>query len=171
MKYLFVIILSLFFILPAKADGTLYADSSALHSGTWVKVKITETGIYKITADELKKMGFSDINKVSVHGYGGWPLSEDFTTTYIDDVPACAIYKGTDYILFYGHGPIKWEYNSTNGFVHTNNPYSTSGYYFITDATNVSEMKKIASSESSALQINTFDDHILHDGTTSMASY
>ena len=74
---------------------------------------------------DLKNMGFSAPSKVSVHGYGGWPLDEDFSKEYIDDVPSTPVWRGSDYLLFYGKGPVKWEYDSSSQtFVHTNNPYS-----------------------------------------------
>ena len=107
----------------AWADGTLYTQSSALAEGNWVKIRVEDDGIYKLTYSELRRMGFSNPEKVSVHGYGGWILNEDFAQPYVDDVPAVAVYRGSDYILFYGRGPVKWSYNnSTNAFVHENNP-------------------------------------------------
>ena len=73
-----------------------------------------KTGIYKLSYADLKNMGFSDPSKVSVHGYGGWPLDEDFSKEYIDDVPSTPVWRGSDYLLFYGKGPVKWEYDSSS---------------------------------------------------------
>jgi hypothetical protein len=150
------------------ADDSRYADQSVLSSGKWVKIKIEQTGIYKITYDDLRKMGFTDPSNVSVHGYGGWPLDEDFSseTAYIDDLPSVAVYKGTDYLLFYGKGPVKWEYdgNYLNTFFHTNNPYSTYGCYFLTDGTEVKEMEKVpVLSGQASLNITVFDDYRVHE--------
>ena len=80
-----------------RADRSLYATSSVLSKGRWVKIRVSDDGIYKLTHSDLKAMGFSDPSKVSIHGYGGWILDEDFSKPYIDDVPATAIYRGTDY--------------------------------------------------------------------------
>lgn len=147
------------------ADGSRYASKSALAEGRWVKVRVDKTGIYKLTYAELRKMGFSDPTKVSVHGYGGWILDEDFSKpTYIDDLPAVAIFRGNDYILFYGKGPVKWSYNrATAQFTHENNPYSMYGYYFVTDATEVSDMQTRASVDGASLQITTFDDYTVYE--------
>ncbi|MDR1980646.1 MAG: type IX secretion system sortase PorU [Tannerellaceae bacterium] len=146
------------------ADGNRYASGSVFASGKWIKIKVDTTGIYKLTAAELQKMGFSDISKVSVHGYGGWPLDEDFRKPYIDDAPAVAIRKTADYLLFYAKGPVKWEYDKQgNTFVHTNNPYSTSGYYFITDSSEAKEMETVASFSGASLTISTFDDYWLYE--------
>lgn len=149
----------------ARADAGLYARSSALAEGRWVKIRVPDDGIYKLTYAELRAMGFADPAKVSVHGYGGWIHDEDFSlNTYIDDVPATAIYRGADYILFYGRGPVKWNYNrSSKAFVHENNPYAMHGYYFVTDATPTNDMGTTASATDAARVVNTFDEHLLHE--------
>ena len=109
-------------------------------------------------------MGFSDPAKVSVHGYGGCMLDEDFSKPYIDDIPAVPVWRGDDYLLFYGCGVINWTYDkSTESFVHTNNPYSNYGYYFLTDATGTKEMESVASAAGASLKVTTFDDYRLHE--------
>ena len=161
------------------ADDSRYTSKSVLSEGRWVKISVDKTGIYKLTYAELRKMGFSDPAKVSVHGYGGWLLDENFSKPYIDDLPAVAVWRGNDYLLFYAKGPVKWSYgkdfnnlgfnfsdNKSNlqQFVHENNPYSLYGYYFITDATETNEMKTLSSvSDASLQQVNTFDDYMVHE--------
>ena len=110
-------------------------------------------------------MGFSNLDKVAVYGYGGWPLDEDFSTTYIDDVPEVAVWRSADYLLFYGKGPRKWEYSSSDkSFIHTNNPYSNYGYYFVSEKeTTGRTMEKAASAAGATLQVTTFDDYVLHE--------
>lgn len=147
-----------------RAEENRYAASSAMSTGKWVKVRVDQTGIYKLTYVELKKMGFADPSKVSVHGYGGWPLEEDFSQPYIDDVPTTAVWRGESFLLFYARGPIKWTYNrSNNTFEHTNNPYATYGCYFITDATDTKEMQTAAKGQGATLQVKSFDDYLLHE--------
>ena len=46
------------------AQTARYAEHSALAEGKWVKVKVDQTGIYKLTHAELQAMGFSDPTKV-----------------------------------------------------------------------------------------------------------
>lgn len=54
------------------------------------------------------------------------------------------VWRGDDFFLFYGCGVIKWDYDkSTGSFIHTNNPYSNYGYYFLTDATGTKEMESV----------------------------
>lgn len=166
MKRILCVLLFVFGLLTsAWADSSRYASESVLNSGKWVKIQVAEDGIYKLTAADLKKMGFSNLDKVAVYGYGGWPLDEDFSTTYIDDVPEVAVWRSADYLLFYGKGPRKWEYSSSDkSFIHTNNPYSNYGYYFVTEKeTTGRTMEKAASAAGATLQVTTFDDYVLHE--------
>ncbi len=164
LRLLYTFIISICFFSFAWADGSKYATSSALASGKWVKIQIEDRGIYKLTYADLRGMGFSDPAKVSVHGYGGCMLDEDFSNPYIDDIPAVPVWRGDDYLLFYGCGVINWTYDkSTESFVHTNNPYSNYGYYFLTDATGTKEMESVASAAGASLKVTTFDDYRLHE--------
>jgi hypothetical protein len=121
---------------------SMYAAHSALASGHWVKVKISKSGVYKITYAELEKMGFGNPAKVHVYGYGAEGLSQNLNAeTYTDDIPEVNVYSGSDFILFYGQGPVKWSLNSnwTSGhscfpYTFTKNPYSNYGYYFLSES-------------------------------------
>lgn len=167
--FVFLFCFCLSFFSPAKDR---YTPSSVLSSGSWVKIAIDKDGIYKLTDAELKKMGFSDPSKVAVFGYGGWPLEEDFSKPYVDDLPAIPVLRKEGYLLFYGRGTTKWEYKyeqytgqtGRKTFVHTNNPYSEYGYYFLTSSQNVKGMETIKSeSKDGVIEFNTFDDHLLSE--------
>lgn len=157
------VLLCLCFSLSVKA-GERYTDNSVLSKGNWVKIQIEQDGIYKLTSSELKKMGFDDPSKVAVYGYGGWPLEEDFTKPYVDDLPAVPVLRKDDYILFYGRGTTKWEAQIRNeNFTHTNNPYSVYGYYFLTDGAEVKVPEQIKYDRTTSERIETFDDYLLHE--------
>jgi hypothetical protein len=164
-RTLYILLLCVAVSASVRADASRYAAKSVLSEGKWVKISIEETGIYKITYSELEKMGFSDPSKVSIHGYGGWPMEEDFTKAeYIDDAPSVAIWRGSDYLLFYGRGPVKWTYNSADkSFRHANNVYATHGYYFVTDATETNEAVSVPSEGNNPVDIDTYDDYMLHE--------
>lgn len=126
--------------LDGYSKATRYAERSVLSSGQWVKVRVENNGLYKITYEELVAMGVSNPGGVRVYGYGGEMLREDFSVPYIDDLPEVGVYmsKGGDgvfsagdYIIFYGQGATGWDYEG-NKFVHTQNVYSNYGYYFLT---------------------------------------
>lgn len=128
-----ILLISLILCLPMMAGIHSYVNTSVLSEGHWVKIRVSESGICRMTFDELRRAGI-DPSNVQVFGYGGAQKEQDFTKTNIDDLPQVSIYKGEDYILFYVQGPISWTYNtSSSRFVHTRNTYSDFGYYFLTD--------------------------------------
>lgn len=164
-RIVWLLLLAGYFIATTQAsDGKRYTSHSVLAEGKWIKIKIDKTGIYEIPYSQLENWGF-DPAKASVHGYGGWPLEEDFSIypfSSLDDLPAVAITREKDKLLFYGRGPVKWEYEPTSGrFIHTNNPYSQAAYYFITDATEAKEMTTLPSAQGAALRITDFDDYLV----------
>ncbi|MDR1356517.1 MAG: type IX secretion system sortase PorU [Tannerellaceae bacterium] len=160
--------LTLLVLLPASmgaTDKNNYAARSALETGKWVKIQVDNTGIYKITDDDLLKLGFADPRQVSLYGYGGWPLDEDFSKTYTDDLPQLPVYRAPGYLIFYGRGPVKWEYNANaNAFEHTNNPYAVSGYYFLSDSGGARAIETESTpAQGAAVSIDTFDDYVLYE--------
>jgi len=118
-----------------------YATTSVLDQGKFIKIRIINSGVYKLTYEDLVSMGISPVN-VRIFGYGGNVLDQDFSQPKIDDLPELAIYmnKGSDgvfnagdYILFYAQGINKWTYDiSRSMFTHTLNSFSQYGYYFVT---------------------------------------
>lgn len=173
-----IIIASLAFVclsVFAANDGSRYAANSVLSKGNWYKIKIENgTGIYKLSYDDLKKIGLSNPKNVQVYGYGGWIMEQNFTTEYLDDLPQVGIWMSNtkenfgsgDYILFYARSDIKWTYNSgSKEFVQTQNPYSSDSFYFITESTD-SETKTIKTETATPkgnLVITKYQDYYLHE--------
>lgn len=165
LRYSYILICLFCMVFGLTAQKSTYTENSALsQEGKWVKIELEENGIYKLTHADLSRMGFSDPSRVSVYGYGGWMLNEDLSD-YIDDLPQVPVVKGTDYILFYGRGVTKWEYNERQQrFFHTHNPYSTKAYYFLSDIEAPREMTSVVDQPNNAAQIiNSFDDYRLHE--------
>ena len=173
--YIVIIIMALTFlniqnISAAYNDGSRYTVNSKLASGKWVKIKVTDNAIYKLTYEDIQKMGINPA-KAQIYGYGGWVINEDFSKTYVDDLPEVAVWiSGSDnkldageYMLFYGRGTIKWTYNGTE-FTHENNPYATYGTYFIgeTDG-NLKIMENAETIASASTIVSTFQDYFLHE--------
>ena len=133
-----------------------YANSSILASGKFVKIKVIDSGVYKLTYEDLVSMGIDPAN-VHVFGYGGNVLDQDFTLPKIDDLPEQAIHmnKGSDgifnagdYILFYAQGVNKWRYDSAKSmFTHVTNSYSKYGYYFVSSDAGVGRSIEVGSVE------------------------
>ena len=135
--------LALFGLSHATAFNTsMYATTSKLASGKWVKITIPENGMYEITYDELLEMGFSNPEKVAVFGFGGAKISEVLTGSTPDDLRRVPILRTNNKICFYGSGPISFsigDYSTTPRFTRTFNPYSRVGCYFLSEV-NLSDM-------------------------------
>ncbi|MCX7862102.1 MAG: type IX secretion system sortase PorU [Bacteroidales bacterium] len=152
-----------------------YSSSSVLSSGKWKKIKITQTGIYKLTYRQIMEMGFSNPSTIKVYGNGGAFYGFSNNVSRIDDLAEIPIFinKGNDgifnegdYILFYAKAPIYWRYDSNNqAFVHSLHPYTNESYYFLTDGGNSpTQINQINyDSLTSTHIINSFDDYQFHE--------
>ncbi len=144
-----------------------YAEKSVLSKGKWAKIKISETGIYKLTYNEIRDMGFPNPEKIRIFGFGGAMLSENVMSPKIDDLPEIAIYDGGNYVLFYAQGAIKWNNNPNSSgckFGFTVNPYSDYGYYFLTEGSEVGkrivkETAEVAGANDSLRNVTDFIDY------------
>ena len=160
---------------PVSAVVHSYTDQSVLSSGKWVKIQVKESGVYKMTYEDLLNAGLTNPANVRVYGYGGAMLTQNFNKTHIDDLPAVGFYmsKGADgvfnagdYILFYAQGTTSWAYNGVQ-FTHTRNPYSDYGYYFLSD--NAGEQRLLPTAEpisedtTNAVLITSFPHYQVHE--------
>lgn len=150
-----------------------YATQSVLQNGNIVKLKVTETGLYCLTYDEIAALGLNP-SSVRVLGYGGGLLPQNFTLPHTDDVPSVAFYmhKGSDgvfssgdFILFYAVGPVTWQYKN-GAFEHVRNCYADYGCYFLSDQ--AGEQRLIATepdtlSQSNAYHVRFTEDYRLYE--------
>ena len=143
-----------------------YAETSKLASGKWVKIAVTESGIYQITADDIRNWGLgSDLSQIHVFGYGGAPLSETMSgDNYADDLPQMPIVRTGDRILFYAQGPITWRSISTFEQVQLHHPYANTGSYLVTNDSRFSdiEIEKASNSPAGNL-VTTFTERLYHE--------
>lgn len=144
MKKLSLLILTIFwsgFSLSAQN----YAENSVLSEGTWYKIGLTETGIYKIDASFFNNLGvnLSSINpkNIQLYGNGGQILPQRNSDFRHDDLVENAVkvvgeedgsFDNQDYLVFYGEGPHTFTYNSeAERFQHLYNFYSDTSFYFL----------------------------------------
>lgn len=137
-----VFIVGLFQITPSFSYD--FKSESVLASGNWVKIRVRETGICKLSYEQLQQMGFQKPSEVRVFGYGGNVLSENLSKDKTDDLNELPVYQGSNYFLFYAQGPKNWLFKKNTNSIeydYSINPYSNYGYYFLTD--NVGTKKRI----------------------------
>lgn len=123
-----------------------YKDHSVLRSGRWYKVAVRETGIHRITYDELAAMGMDveniDPRNIRIFGNGNGMLPEPNSMDRPDDLLENALrvngeedgsFDSGDEVIFYAKGPVKLSYSYFYGlFSHELNLYTDTTYYFIT---------------------------------------
>jgi Peptidase family C25 len=129
-------------LFPAQAQKS----PSTLRDGTWAKFSIEKNGVYKIDYTTLKQAGLNPdaINPRDLQLYayptGMLPQTNsafrpvglvelDITVSGEED----GKFNSGDFILFYGQGPDRVEYNEAKGiFEYQNNLYADKNYYFLT---------------------------------------
>ena len=114
--------------------GHTFGENSVLSTGKWVKIRVADNGLCRLSFSQLRQMGFSTPSNVQVFGYGGAILSEDFSGSYNDDLSEVVSYQDASSIVFYAQGPRRWEMIHTKKgirFDFTVNHYSNYGYYFL----------------------------------------
>lgn len=127
-----------------------YKEHSVLATGTWAKIRVPATGVYRITNELVRQAGFTDASKVKIYGYGGAlqpeVIEEDYliSTDDLKEVPTYYNSKGQR--LFHAIGPVTYQdellgdiatpynYKTSQNVVQARrrNYFSDYGYYFLT---------------------------------------
>ena len=149
-----------------------FVENSVLATGTWYKMKIASTGMYKISYAELASMGVpvASINPKNIRLFhnGGGILPVINREKRNDDLVEIPIYVAgeddgsfdqNDYIVFYARGPLTWK--CVNGiYEKITNPYSDYSYVFLT--TDLGKGKRIETAESMSVydvDVDSFLDY------------
>ena len=94
-----------------------YTNRSVLASGQWYKFSLTQTGIYKVTYNDLKAMGMSSpivSSQIALFGNGGKMLPESNSVPRTDDLRELPVmmmdggdnsFDAGDYFVFFGESP------------------------------------------------------------------
>jgi len=125
-------------------DHPDWKSNSVLSSGSWYKIAVEQGGMHKLSYDQLLDIGISSPENIRIYGSGARILRERFSLGHIDDLESIPIHMQMggddsfgpgDYVLFYAHGPVEWNYSGEDQYFHHNlHDYSWKGYYFLTDS-------------------------------------
>lgn len=156
-----------------------FATDSVLSSGTWYKMSISSTGIYKLTYSDLESMGVDvkniDPRCIRIYHNGGGVLPKINKAPYPDDLAEIPIFVSgendgvfnqNDYILFYARGPVVWKYyTKQNYYSHVKNPYTDYTYVFLTVGDEHGKRIQTAETPSAgaAMLVTEFLDHQVID--------
>ncbi len=149
-------------------DTSLFAAQSKLATGKWVKITIPENGIYEITYDELRAMGFNSPTQVRLYGRGGFRISEKLTSAFVDDLKPVPVKRTNNKIVFYGKGTVDFTmkgYSATYHYLREFNPYSQVGCYFLTEesSTELRVENKPATSVTNYVNMPTSINYVYHE--------
>ncbi|MBN1198291.1 MAG: type IX secretion system sortase PorU, partial [Bacteroidales bacterium] len=168
------------FLTPLLGWGVNHsATESVLATGNWYKIAVQETGIHKVTYNDLIALGLDPVSvipaNIRVYGNGGGMLPEANNQPRIDDLLENSIkvfdggdgsFDQGDYFIFYGEAPDVWQFDAeTNLFTHQKNLYSDFTYYFITtDLGPGKRIQPVTSLDTTPDYTSIrFTDHAFHD--------
>ncbi|GCC50717.1 hypothetical protein SanaruYs_09350 [Chryseotalea sanaruensis] len=158
---------------------TIYGQSSVLSEGTWLKIPVSKTGVYKITHAQLRDAGV-DIDQVdprTIKIYtnpGGMLPQSNATDRPIDLIESSIIVQGesdgvfnnSDLILFYAQGPNQHSYNlSKQVFYYEYNLYADKNYAFLTFGGESGKRIHGADSPEATVDVNEYQDVLHHELT------
>jgi len=154
---------------------TRVVSNSVLNIGSWYKLYIDKTGVFKLSKSFLNGLGVNtnniDPRTIRVFGQGGAMLPLENAVIYPEDLTENAIkfvggddgvFNIDDYLLFYGVGPT--GFNSENNT--NNNVFVDRACYFINvnAGSNAKQIQTyIEPLGSSTVTYNTFHDYQFHE--------
>jgi hypothetical protein len=160
-----------------------YTNNSVLSNGTWYKLAINESGIYKLDVAMLNTMGFNTTSlqsgTIKIYGNTGAMLAENCASTYNDDLQENAIFvndggdgifNGNDFLLFYAQGTTYWLKDSINaGFKHQKNLYANEAFYYVTIGANGKRIANTNIITSFNQTVNSYNERVaVEDNKTSL---
>ncbi len=165
---------------PAPAQRSVsssrqYATHSALSEGRWIKIGVAETGMYRIDRNQLQSLGLDpaslDARNLQLWGNGGQMLPQRNSAPRPDDLienPVLVEETGGSFgaLTFYAQGPHTWKYQPTTGrYVHEQNLYSDTAYYFLTVGTRPGRrvLADAPAATPTGAAINSFDEHVFYE--------
>ncbi len=121
------------------ANAQVAVERSVLADGTWFKIPISETGVYRIDAaylrDSLEVEGVS-LQSVQVYGNGGRILPAPNAAPRPADLTEVPTRVQGDALLFFAEAPEWWDWvpgagNREGYWSHDISPFSKVSYYFV----------------------------------------
>lgn len=167
MRKIFTLLLLFSLAIIARAEDDRYTSTSVLSSGTWVKIRVKDEGVYQLNSVDLKKMGFSNPDNVRLFGYNRPVLPETNIQNIEDDLVEIPLYHNdkTATLLFYSKGTTEWKRSSETSvdFTHKNNPYSSYVYYFLTEGGTPAAFRQVDGKTDAAPTQTTYYAHSIYE--------
>lgn len=169
-------VLSYYFVFyfTVQVSSLGFTQTSVLGEGRWFKMGVTQTGVYKIDAAFLRKMGVNptDVNPkhIRLFGNGGAMLPQlNKALRATDLIENAVLIKGEndgrfdeeDVLIFFGKSPHEINYDSTQKrFYHQLNTYSDTTFYFLQIGTQPGLRIQTQKSGTTGQLLTTFDEYV-----------
>lgn len=154
-------------------NSTNIVTNSVLGSGEWFRFYVERSGVYRITKDFLRQLGFNvntDPRKIKIYGNGGRMVPLLNSIDYPMDLAENAItfigeedgfFNDTDYILFYAEGVDNWNEESET---HSN-LFADRSYYYVTshggDGKRILPMVQPGGAPN--VTVTSYDEYVYHE--------
>jgi hypothetical protein len=142
----------------AQQINAAWKANSVLASGYWYKMKVTSSGIYKITYSKLLELGISNPAELRIYGNGGAHnpllpgkrLKDDLMEIPVSfEKGSDDIFNSGDYVLVYLQGPGSYTYDAAKGMLlHQLHRSADAAYYFLTSGNGIANQVKTIPAES-----------------------
>ena len=168
------------FSLPLLVCTHQYAQAqSVLREGIWLKIGVTQTGVYRLDRDALVRQNSAfanaDPRRLRLYGNGGAPLPQLNATPRPADLTENAVlvtgetdgrFDAGDALLFFGQSPHTVRYDTVgHRFTHQINPYSDTTFYFLTigSASGLRMAERPAGNTAAAPTVTAFTDYQFYE--------
>ncbi len=128
----------------AKRYARLQTEDSVLSGGTWYKIAIDKSGVYRLNKSFLENLGIDtgnlDPKNIRIFGNGGKMLPNvngEFRYSHLQENSlwlvgeADGVFDNSDYVAFFAQGPDDWIVTDKDAVSHRKNIYSDHAYYFL----------------------------------------
>lgn len=112
---------------------TLAAGLAQGVSAREVMVRIDRSGVYSISNERLRQLGFDNPSKAAVYGFPAQALSTNNFGNGYRSYPALAQSRTDAALEFYAEGPVRVEIAGSKSAKVSRNTYSSGNYYLLSD--------------------------------------
>jgi hypothetical protein len=167
------------FVLPLVLITCSLNAQSVLRTGLWVKIGVTQSGVYRISQPQLATLNpafaSADPKRLRLYSNGGAMLAQPNASPRAVDLTENAIqvvgeadgrFDAGDALLFFGQSSHVIRYDSTaRRFTHQINAYSDTTFYFLTigEAPGLRMAERPAGTGSVAPVVKTFTDYQFYE--------
>lgn len=170
-----VIVLSLIWMSTLRAQPL----QSVLKSGTWVKIGVTQAGVYRLDYATLTRanpaFASADPRLFRLYGNGGAPLPQPNAQPRPTDLTENAVqvtgeadgrFDAADALLFFGQSPVTVRYDAAGRQLsHQLNLYADTTFYFLTIGTAAGQRiaTRPVGSITGGTAITSYDEYIFRE--------